>query len=71
MLPPKCFTCGKFLADIEVMWVQYLNDIRADKNNTEEKISNLRAEKLNHLCIKKRCCRSLVLTYVDLIEIII
>ena len=68
MLPPKCITCGKMLADIEVEWTLYKE--QCYKHKTSEQIDDLLAAKLDELHIKSRCCRSLILTYVELVKVI-
>lgn len=68
MLPPKCITCGKLLSDIEIDWVQYKEHCMKHNSDT---VDDLMAKKLDELHINSRCCRSQVLTYVELVKIII
>jgi len=70
MLPPKCITCGKMLADIEIEWTLYKKECYNKKHGPKHQIDDLLAAKLDQLHIKSRCCRALVLTYVELVEII-
>jgi len=71
MLPPKCISCGKFLADIQLQYESLKQDIDANsKLNLEE--NKLEKKKLlNNLYVTRWCCRTQVLTYCDLIKIII
>ena len=71
MLPPKCITCGKLLADIELEWSSkkdlWENDNKISPEQAAEKLAKL----LDDLKIVRQCCRAQVLTYVDLIKIIL
>ena len=71
MLPPKCITCGKFLADIEIEWIQYEEQCISNKQNSKTHVADLLSKKLDNLHLTSRCCRSQVLTYVKLIKIIL
>jgi DNA-directed RNA polymerase subunit N len=71
MLPPKCISCGKFLADIQISYESLKADIDSNSklNNEEKKLAKKKI--LDDLQIKRWCCRSQVITYCDLINIII
>ena len=68
MLPPKCITCGKLLSDIEIEWVLHKEWCMKEH---PDNYADLLAKKLDDLHIVSRCCRSQVLTYVELIKVII
>ena len=70
MLPPKCFTCGKFLADIQLEYES--KKIQINSNSKLSKIEkNLQMKHLlNQMYITSWCCRAQVITYCDLIEIV-
>lgn len=74
MLPPKCFTCGHIMADLELEYEEELENIDNNiKFNDEEKNDAKRnlVNKLLPLRWKKRyCCRMRLISYVDLIKII-
>lgn len=70
MLPPKCYTCGKPLCLNELEWLK-MQELWTSESLSEEEISNNKANLLNKMCIKKRCCRQLMITYVELSKIII
>lgn len=70
MLPPKCFTCGKLLSDIEIAWKEAKESYENDDKLDDEQIANLLVKVLEKLKIKNMCCRSQVLTYVDLVKVI-
>jgi DNA-directed RNA polymerase subunit N (RpoN/RPB10) len=75
MLPPRCFTCGHVLADIELDFEDGLNQI--DNNislSNEQKAKEKRklVDKFLPDSWKKRyCCRARLLSYVDLIQVIV
>jgi DNA-directed RNA polymerase subunit N (RpoN/RPB10) len=71
MLPPKCITCGRIFADVQLLYEKKIKDIdnnislsKHDKNENKKKV-------LNELHINRYCCRSRILTYVDLIQVIV
>jgi DNA-directed RNA polymerase subunit N (RpoN/RPB10) len=75
MLPPKCPTCNKFLADKQILYETEFDEIV--KNQDMEKITleeadKLKIELLNRILPDKDryCCRMRMLTYKRLIEIV-
>jgi DNA-directed RNA polymerase subunit N (RpoN/RPB10) len=71
MLPPKCFTCGKLLADIEIEWRTTHDRLRNDDTMTDEQVAVEMSKLLDTLQIKTQCCRAQLLTFVELIKIIL
>jgi len=71
MLPPKCVSCGKLLADFELDYEEFKNNIELDKTKTEEQKNKEISKFLTDNYIIRWCCRSQVLTYCDQIHIII
>ena len=75
MLPPKCMTCGTVLAHIEIHYENELEDI----NNNPKFSDDEKSQKKKDLVDKflggihkyKYCCRSKLISYIDLIDIII
>tara|TARA_Y100000591_G_C21612592_1_gene583637 strand:+ start:447 stop:680 length:234 start_codon:yes stop_codon:yes gene_type:complete len=74
IIPIKCFTCGKVLADKYRFYLQEVSKIKQDKNLEENKIEYLTAEIkdktpegeiLDKLNLNKYCCRRHMLTHVD------
>tara|TARA_A100001015_G_scaffold86717_1_gene96368 strand:+ start:45 stop:269 length:225 start_codon:yes stop_codon:yes gene_type:complete len=72
IIPIKCFTCGKVLAD---KWLYYKKEV--EKNiNAEDKINiyldknknekSIQGKVLDDLNLKKICCRRHMLTHVDI-----
>ena len=75
IIPVKCFTCGKVLAD---KYRYYLREVRkrklADKTDTDRVIylTETNSDKthegdvLDELFLDKLCCRRHILTHVDI-----
>ena len=73
IIPIRCVTCGKVLAD---KWYYYKNELGKNKEDT---IININAKTvqqtpegkaMDKLGLKRYCCRRAMLSHVDLIEII-
>jgi DNA-directed RNA polymerase subunit N len=67
IIPVRCFTCGKVIAD---KWRAYVKRVAAeprkddaDDNGTEK---TARGKILDDLGLESICCRSIMLTHVDL-----
>jgi DNA-directed RNA polymerase subunit N (RpoN/RPB10) len=84
IIPVRCFTCGKVLAD---KWEYYANACKdmedANKTKTEPETEKpekntkkggnkpeTRGELLDHLNIHRLCCRRHFLGHVDLMDVI-
>ena len=74
IIPVCCFTCGKILGD---KWNFYLKEIQ--KTSSEDSVLNVNAKTLQQtkegkaldtLGLKRYCCRRMMLSHVDLINII-
>ena len=74
IIPVSCFTCGKVLAD---KWNFYQK--RNPKNSSEDSVLNVNAKTLQQtkegkaldaLGLKRYCCRRMMISHVDLINII-
>ena len=86
IIPIKCFTCGKVLADkwsyFNKKSVQFersnnenvltVEDINMDDSETKDNYfdRNKRGKLLDDLGLKKICCRRHMLGHVDLIDLI-
>jgi DNA-directed RNA polymerase I, II, and III subunit RPABC5 len=79
IIPIKCFTCGKVLAD---KYRYYQEEVRKRKL-ADKKLDNLEMDQvlyltqefnekthegvvMDELCLKRMCCRRHVLTHVDI-----
>ena len=71
MLPPKCFSCGKFLADIQLEYESKKDEIDSNPKLSEDEKKQQKKNLLNAMYIRRWCCRSQVITYCDLVNIII
>lgn len=77
LIPVRCFTCGKVLAD---KWEYYCKEVeRLKKGSKEDTILNVNVKTvqatpegkvLNSLGLKRYCCRRAMLSNVELIELI-
>lgn len=56
MIPIRCFTCGKVIANV---WEEYKERIK------EEEPKGV----LDDLGIKRYCCRRMLLTHVELVDV--
>ena len=74
IIPVRCFTCGKILGD---KWNYYVKEI--EKDGKEESVLNVNAKTLqktkegkalDNLGLKRYCCRRMMISHVDLINII-
>ena len=71
IIPVKCFTCGKVLADLYLYYVKEVRKRKIDEENiiyiTAETFSKSpEAEVLDDLGLTKICCRRHMLTHVDI-----
>lgn len=75
MIPPRCFTCGHVLANLELQYEIGLQEIDNNIKLSEEQKADLKRKLVDKLLpdrFKKRyCCRTRLLSCVDLIKIII
>ena len=75
IIPVKCFTCGKVLADKYMFYTREVRKMRLDKEQDPDKVVYLTkdyAEKtpegvvLDSLGLTRICCRRHMLTHVDI-----
>ena len=75
IIPVKCFTCGKVLADKYRFYQEQVRKIKAEKGMEIHKVIYLdkddvkktpEGEVLDLLQLNKYCCRRHMLTHVDL-----
>ena len=73
IIPIRCFTCNKVLAD---KWEYYVAECSKIDDKDDEKDSidffdkNMKKQVLDKLGLSKQCCRRHFLGHVDLIETI-
>ena len=75
IIPVKCFTCGKVLADKYMFYTREVRKMKLDKEQDPDKVvylTNDYAEKtpegvvLDSLGLTRICCRRHMLTHVDI-----
>lgn len=75
IIPIKCFTCGKLLADKYLYYQSEVRKIKLSKNIDEEKVLYLdenslkktpEGDVLDKIKLTKMCCRRHMLTHVDI-----
>lgn len=75
MLPTRCFTCGHVLANLELEFEDKLQEIDNDIKLTDEQKSQAKRDLVNKLLPdrwgKRYCCRARLISYVDLVKVII
>ena len=77
IVPVRCFSCNSVLAD---KWAYYekeckkLDGTKKDSGTTDNKLKNMdpitKGEILDKLEIKRICCRRMMLSTVDMMELI-
>lgn len=75
IIPVKCFTCGKVLADKYRYYIEEVRKEKKTKDLDEDSVMYLTKENtkktvegqiLDRLGLKKMCCRRHMLTHVDI-----
>ena len=76
IIPVKCFTCGKVLANKYLFYTREVRKMKLDKEQDPDKVvylTNNYAEKtpegvvLDSLGLTRICCRRHMLTHVDIV----
>jgi DNA-directed RNA polymerase subunit N (RpoN/RPB10) len=74
IIPVRCFTCGKVIAD---KWNYYVSEVAKKQEgdsvlNVNSKTLQITPEGkvLDKLGLKRYCCRRMLISHVDLIKII-
>lgn len=79
IIPIRCFTCGKVIADKWYGYLKLVEEEKEKKGQTDDSILNLNSNEvektpegiaLDKLKLKRYCCRRMMLSHVDLIDII-
>ena len=63
IIPIRCFTCGKLIAD---KWIEYEKRVNELNNNKNDNMKNI----FKDLNLDRYCCKRMLLTHVDLITVI-
>lgn len=74
LIPIRCFTCGKVLANKWETYHKKAKEIEEKADQDEETFTNFekgfKGKLLDDLGLTKLCCRRHMLTHIDLIDII-
>ena len=79
LIPIRCFTCGKVLADKWYGYVKMVDEEKEKTGKTEDSILNLKnteiektpeAIALDKLNLHRYCCRRMMISNINLIDII-
>ena len=71
MLYYKCPTCSTVLANKQIPFEEAMEKICKDASLSEKEKADMKMKLLDDLQVKRYCCRMRVLTYADLINVII
>lgn len=75
MIPPRCFTCGHVLANLELIYEQGLLDIDNDVNLNSNQKAKAKRDLVDKLLPDKwkyrYCCRTRLMSTVDLIKVVL
>jgi len=75
LIPVKCFTCGKVLADLYQGYLRMVREKKIKNNMEVDKVvyltktntdKTIEGEALDKLQLNKMCCRRHMLTHVDI-----
>lgn len=68
IIPIRCFTCGKVLADKWEYYLKKVNELENNKENDKYFEEPFKEKILDELELKKYCCRRMILTHVDIVD---
>ena len=68
IIPIRCFTCGKVIADKWEYYDKQVKDIENDDTKTDAEINEFRSTLLDKLGLKRMCCKRMMLSHVDIIQ---
>ena len=75
IIPIKCFSCGKVLADKYLYYIKTINEKKIKKGVSGDEVvyltkdnieKTVEGEVLDYLGLNKMCCRRHMLTHVDI-----
>jgi len=74
IIPIRCYTCGKVLADKYETYKELIIKYKGNNEETLIDVSNVKktaeGKALDQLELKRYCCRNIMLSHVDLIDVI-
>ncbi|ATZ60752.2 MAG: DNA-directed RNA polymerase subunit N [Methanosarcinales archaeon Met12] len=66
MIPVRCFTCGKVISNVWDMYKKRVEDRKEESGTNDIKVGDI----LDDLGIERYCCRRMLLTHVDIIDML-
>ncbi len=67
----RCPTCGTLIGDIQLIHEKEIEKIDNNEKLNEDQKNEKKKELINKYGLDKYCCRTRIITYVDIIDIII
>jgi DNA-directed RNA polymerase subunit N (RpoN/RPB10) len=71
MIPIRCFTCGKLLADIALLYEEGKNKICSNPEYKEEDKQQKISELILSFKLKRYCCNAVLMSSKNIVEDII
>jgi len=71
MLYPVCPTCGTLLADKQLEYEDKLKKICDDPKMNEDEKDKKKMQLISSMGLERYCCKMRLMSYVDLIKIVI
>lgn len=70
IIPVRCFTCGKVIADKWNAYVEKCKELDAKKEAPQQKflVDSTRKQILDDLQLDRYCCRRVIIGHVDIID---
>ena len=71
IIPVRCFTCGKLIADKWAMYEEKVKKLKEEHQEDQGSEDEMCIKDIfNDLDIKRYCCKRMLLSHVDMIQII-
>jgi DNA-directed RNA polymerase subunit N (RpoN/RPB10) len=70
IIPIRCFTCGKVIADKWEYYIKRCEELENDEKNKDNKYFKepFKEKILDELQLHKYCCRRMILSHVDVVD---
>jgi len=66
MIPVRCFTCGKVISNVWYTYKRRVEERKKESRTNDIKVGDI----LDDLDIERYCCRRMLLTHVDIIDML-
>lgn len=71
IVPIRCFTCGKVIADKYDYYIEKIDKLKKEENDDYKYFSDIHTKEiLDELGLVRYCCRRMLLSTSDLMDII-